>query len=178
MERHGQNSALRLCGLRPRYGPVIAQSWDGGADVDAMDRLLARVRSCAERLSCWNIDEFGNRTEAKGRNSLIWWQCARSDYLKFDDANTQWFHSRANIRRSCNYIKGLVDVNGTMQTEPQAIDGVVTHTSLICLWPLDWDFARLSDRVLSFVYCYHEAQARSNVAGEVLLRSWTSPQRG
>jgi len=48
---------------------------------------------------------------------MLWWQQAGSDYLKFGDSNTWWFHSRANMRRSMNFVQGLEDVDGVIQTE-------------------------------------------------------------
>ena len=49
---------------------------------------------------------------------------ARSNYLKYGDANTRWFHSRANMRRSRNHIEHLVDDNEVEHSDPNGIENI------------------------------------------------------
>jgi len=57
----------------------------------------------------------------------MWWQRARADFLKFGDANTRWFHSKASMRRERNAIYQIQDDNGVLQTDPKAIGNVIVH---------------------------------------------------
>ncbi|KAJ8439381.1 hypothetical protein Cgig2_021795 [Carnegiea gigantea] len=53
--------------------------------------------------------------EWRKREQILWWQRARSDYLKYRDASTCWFHSTANMRRAKNTITSLFDANNLNQ---------------------------------------------------------------
>ena len=92
-----------------------------------MENLLSQLDSYSRELTKWNRDSFGhvgseihklksllkNDKDAISRHhmlglirewrkkeEILWWQRARSDYLKYRDASTCWFHSRANMRRA------------------------------------------------------------------------------
>ena len=55
----------------------------------------------------------------------MWWQHARTDFLKFRDANTRWFPSRASIRPERNTISQIQDDNGVFQTDPKGMGAMV-----------------------------------------------------
>jgi len=55
------------------------------------------------------------------------WQWDRSNYLKYGDANTRWFHSRASMRKAKNAISGLRENEGVLQTSLDGITDVVTN---------------------------------------------------
>ncbi|KAJ8423471.1 hypothetical protein Cgig2_013514 [Carnegiea gigantea] len=108
---------------------------------------------CSTKLSDWNKNTFGHvgkefkklekllltqrdaitrrhtlsqiRDLRKGEE-ILWWQRARSDYLKYGDAKTRWFHSRASMRRAKNSISGLCDDNGTWHTNMEDISTLIT----------------------------------------------------
>ena len=68
-------------------------------------------------------------------------QRARSDYLKFGDSNTRWFHSKVNLRKVKNTIIGLIDTNGIWQMKLKDITNIVTQyfsELFITLSPMEW----------------------------------------
>ena len=46
---------------------------------------------------------------------------ARVNWLKDEDRNTRFFHSKASQRRRRNYIKGLFDSSGQWTTQPDQV---------------------------------------------------------
>ena len=104
-----------------------------------MENSLLRLSKCATALVEWNQTTFGvvgqqirklehqlrTQTDAlswrntlslirdcRKKEEILWWQQARSNYLKFGDSNTRWFHSIASMRRSRNEISRLRDATG------------------------------------------------------------------
>ncbi|KAJ8433507.1 hypothetical protein Cgig2_018041 [Carnegiea gigantea] len=119
----------------PSCKDVISSAWTSTTHSDAMEQLLSRLDNCGQQLLKWNSVTFGHvgleikklenqlkhDTDAVSRRRTLGeireWRkkekiLARSDYLKYEDANTQWFHSRATIKRTKNCIKRLFDSNG------------------------------------------------------------------
>ncbi|KAJ8427023.1 LOW QUALITY PROTEIN: hypothetical protein Cgig2_001046 [Carnegiea gigantea] len=107
--------------LDPSCADVVSAAWFARDDV--VEHLVECMETYAGELSRWNKKVFGqcqrgtvSRWEILGqirelrrREEILWWQQAHSDYLKYGDANTRWFHTRANMRRSRNSIHYLVD---------------------------------------------------------------------
>ncbi|KAJ8433178.1 hypothetical protein Cgig2_025569 [Carnegiea gigantea] len=58
---------------------------------------------------------------------ILWWQRAHSDYLKYEDANTRWFHSSANMQRVRNSISCLIDDEGVRHGTDEGITNVITE---------------------------------------------------
>jgi len=115
---------------------------------------MGKIDGCSKALHQWNKTSFGNvgleilkleaflrstrdveaRREAfrklrewRQKEEILWWQRARVDFLKFGDANTRWFHSRANGRRAHNRIAKLHDSNGDIQTDVDAVANVAVE---------------------------------------------------
>ena len=137
---------------------------------DLVDNLLLKIDKCASSLIQWNDEHFGNvgweirRLEAqlprerelgkrkdilgkirewRKREEILWWQRARSDYLKYGDSNTRWFHSRATMRRARNHIEALIAEDGVQRTDPEGIEQIILnyfsslfrhHTKVIWKW--------------------------------------------
>ena len=51
----------------------------------------------------------------------MWSLRARVNWLKDEDRNTRFFHSKASQRRRRNYIKGLFDSSGQWTTQPNQV---------------------------------------------------------
>ncbi|KAJ8444837.1 hypothetical protein Cgig2_008894 [Carnegiea gigantea] len=50
---------------------------------------------------------------------------SRTDFLKFQDHNSSWFHHKANVRSSINQITELMDANGNICTDPKDLQLIV-----------------------------------------------------
>ncbi|KAJ8430789.1 hypothetical protein Cgig2_003231 [Carnegiea gigantea] len=80
--------------------------------------MFRQIRKLEQQLG-WQRDVISHREtlgqirEWRKREEILWWQQARTDNLKYGDANIRWFHTRANMRRVTNSIQYLVDDNGT-----------------------------------------------------------------
>ncbi|KAJ8435037.1 LOW QUALITY PROTEIN: hypothetical protein Cgig2_027246 [Carnegiea gigantea] len=99
----------------------------------------------------------------------------RSNYLKYRDSNTRWFHSRANMRKARNYIAHLVDDQGVRHTDEGDIEvnvywqkdpvreyslpidaDVILNLPQCALWPRDkliWHYCQ--DSSFSVHSAYH-----------------------
>ncbi|KAL0011082.1 hypothetical protein SO802_006190 [Lithocarpus litseifolius] len=55
------------------------------------------------------------------REETMWNQRSRAGWLRSGDKNTKFFHAKASNRRQRNTIEGLVDANGSWQTEEEKI---------------------------------------------------------
>ncbi|KAJ8446311.1 hypothetical protein Cgig2_005842 [Carnegiea gigantea] len=55
----------------------------------------------------------------------MWWQRARTDFLKFRDLNRRWFHSRASMRRTKNVISKLQDADGVVYMDADKLEHIV-----------------------------------------------------
>lgn len=51
------------------------------------------------------------------REELLWRQRAKTQWLAEGDRNTKFFHTQASKRAKQNWITGLKDSNGNLQTE-------------------------------------------------------------
>ena len=138
----------------PSCVEVVSAAWSARPADDPVERLIERVETCAGELSRWNRKVFGHvgteihkldvqlqgqrdavsRRETLGqirewrrREEILWWQRARSNYLKFGDANTRWFHTRVTMRRSRNSIHCLVDDNGVRWFDAGGISNVIVQ---------------------------------------------------
>ena len=103
---------------------VITPAWSSVSNPNPVENSLLRLNKCAAALSQWNQTTFGtvgqeiktlehqllSQTDVISQRStlslirnwckkeeILWWQRARSNYLKFGDSNARWFHSEANI---------------------------------------------------------------------------------
>ncbi|KAJ8430220.1 hypothetical protein Cgig2_009398 [Carnegiea gigantea] len=142
---------------------------------DVVDHILSQLDNCAEGLTKWNNETFGllstnihklewqlccttdviNRRRILGeiqewqkKEEILWWQRALSDYLKYDDVNTRWFHSRATMRKAKKQnsrpVSDLIDFANGCWNEP-LINSIFLpcDTELILkiplceTWPLD-----------------------------------------
>ena len=129
-------------------------AWCSCQHADVVDSVMGRLHACGGQLMQWNKEFFGNvsveiaklkkilkslkdapsrRTilqqirELRNKEEILWWQRARSDYLKYGDANTCWFPYRANIRRSRNHIDYLVDNNGVKRSDPNDMEHIIVQ---------------------------------------------------
>ena len=100
----------------PSCAEFVSAAWSASSGDDVVERLMERVETCAGELSRWYRKVFGqvgteihklevqlqcqrdavSRREILGqirewrrREEILWWQRARSDYLKYRDANTR-----------------------------------------------------------------------------------------
>ena len=132
----------------PSCRDVIFDAWTRASGTEAVENLMVKFDGCSKDLLKWNKTSFGYvgleisklevllkstrdvevRWEAlsklrewRQKEEILWWQRARADFLKFGDANTHWFHSRANLRRVQNRIAKLHDSNGDIQTDVDAV---------------------------------------------------------
>ncbi|KAJ8441718.1 hypothetical protein Cgig2_019105 [Carnegiea gigantea] len=123
----------------PGIQDVIADAWKSTSGPDSVDSLLLKIDKCVSSLMQWNDEHFGNvrreirrlegqlpreyelgkRKDILGkirewwkREEILWWQRAKSDYLKYGDSNTCWFHSCATMRRARNHIEALTEEDG------------------------------------------------------------------
>ncbi|XP_022158772.1 uncharacterized protein LOC111025237 [Momordica charantia] len=55
---------------------------------------------------------------------IFWKQRSREDWLKWGDCNFKWFHKKATMRKSCNYIHGIEDQYGCWTEEPKEIGNI------------------------------------------------------
>ena len=129
-------------------------AWEASSDADPVYSLLHKIEKCSASLTHRNNEHFGNVgteirkletqlahereihkrkdilnsiREWRKREEILWWQRARSDYLKYGDSYTRWFHSRASIRRARNHIKALTDDEGVQQTEQGGITQTIVN---------------------------------------------------
>ncbi|KAJ8439209.1 hypothetical protein Cgig2_003422 [Carnegiea gigantea] len=55
---------------------------------------------------------FNTINDLRRKEEVLWWQRSRTDFLKFGDCNSRWFHNKANRRKSTIHIAELKDVDG------------------------------------------------------------------
>ena len=130
----------------------IASTWTSTSSPDVIAQLLRRLEKCSIALGKWNHNSFrhvgleikrledllrtqrdalsrrqilGQIREQRKKEEILWGQRARSDYLKYRDANTRWFHSRASMRRAANSISGLRDNEGELHNSMDIISNIV-----------------------------------------------------
>ncbi|KAJ8450462.1 LOW QUALITY PROTEIN: hypothetical protein Cgig2_002147 [Carnegiea gigantea] len=87
---------------------------------------------------------FNTISDLRRKVEVLWCQRSRTDFLKFGDRNSGWFHNKANRRKSTNHIAELKDVDG------QIVTPVKPETSLLRVGDL---IDR--DRELSVKMAYH-----------------------
>lgn len=115
---------------------------------------MGRLDACATKLQRWNQEIFGHvgreitqleqnlKThpdalsckqllqqiwECRKKEEIMWWQRARSGYLQYGDSNTQWFHSRENMRTTMNFINHLVDDQQIKHTKMEDIEDIIVN---------------------------------------------------
>ncbi|XP_058756417.1 uncharacterized protein LOC131629650 [Vicia villosa] len=90
------------------------------------------------------------------QEELIWFQRAKTNWLKDGDRNTRYYHMKASTRRKRNKIHMLKDKNGTWVDENDTLQKMVTQyfksmfdsTNKCCQWfQTDVSFPKLSARV-------------------------------
>ena len=65
------------------------------------EKDIQRWRAILNKISKWRRKE-----------EVFWAQRAKVDFLKHGDSNSKWFHARAKVRYSNNYITGLEQEDG------------------------------------------------------------------
>jgi len=66
------------------------------------EKDIHKRRTILNEISMWRRKE-----------EVFWAQRAKVDFLKHGDSNSKWFHARAKVRYSTNYIQGLQQDDGT-----------------------------------------------------------------
>ncbi|KAJ8447045.1 LOW QUALITY PROTEIN: hypothetical protein Cgig2_033614 [Carnegiea gigantea] len=99
----------------PSYKDVVASAWSSVSTPNIVENLLNRIDKCSAELtqpsdfwSCGSANQgfrtatsvsTGHYQQAERpwldprmaeKEEILWWQRARSDYLKFGDSNTRW----------------------------------------------------------------------------------------
>lgn len=91
-----------------------------GDEIRKLEALLKMQRDAVSRR-----EMLGKIREWRRKEDILWLQRARTDYLKYDDSNTRWFHSRASMRWASNSIEQLMGEDGVMHSAPEEIDNIV-----------------------------------------------------
>ena len=91
-----------------------------GSEILKLEMTLKNTKEASIRR-----ETLSKLQEWRQKEEILWWQQARVDFLKFGDANTQWFHSRANMCRAQNKITKLLDDTGSMQTDATKVVHIV-----------------------------------------------------
>jgi len=91
-----------------------------GFEILKLETTLKNTREASIRR-----EKLSKLREWRQKEEILWWQRARSNFLKFGDANTRWFHSRANMRKAQNRITKLLDDTGSMQTSATEVAHIV-----------------------------------------------------
>ncbi|KAJ8422909.1 hypothetical protein Cgig2_005750 [Carnegiea gigantea] len=115
-----------------------------------VDNVLAKVDNCSIKLAAWNKNSFGHvgreiskledslkyltdplskrevlEKEWRHKEEIMWWQRARTDFLKYRDSNIRWFHSQASMRRTKNVISKLQDADGVVYTDLDKLEHIM-----------------------------------------------------
>ncbi|KAJ8441182.1 LOW QUALITY PROTEIN: hypothetical protein Cgig2_024911 [Carnegiea gigantea] len=151
-QRRGRRKRFEnLWALNNQCKDVIKRGWEQNIGANEVDVCMEKIDSCMCGLQEWNKREFSHwelqkcKEELKGATSpgsrkellanirdwqkkeeILWWQRSRVDYLKHGDQNTEWFHQHANGRRSTNLIEGLRGANGSMCSDPDDLEIIIT----------------------------------------------------
>ncbi|KAJ8435842.1 hypothetical protein Cgig2_003865 [Carnegiea gigantea] len=147
----------------PLCKDAVISAWASVSKPNVVDNMICRIEKCSEKLSHYNKSSFGHvgqqikmlehklKTQHDGlsrcqtlglirewrkKEEILWWQRVRSDYLKYDDFNARWFHSRANMRRAKNMIVGLTDSNGVWQTNEEQLNQAKTLKEVLYKYEL------------------------------------------
>lgn len=85
-------------------------------------------------------------SEWRKRQEILWWQRASTDYLKYGDTNTHWFHFPTNMQRARDHIDGQLNETQQLCTDPEEIASIVSiyfaslfSTSGTSTWGRSWN---------------------------------------
>ncbi|KAJ8443329.1 LOW QUALITY PROTEIN: hypothetical protein Cgig2_015810 [Carnegiea gigantea] len=142
-QRHGKKFKFEnMWVIDPSCREIIAKAWGDVSKTDAVDNMLNKnsFGHVGREISKLE-DSLKYLTDAKSRHEVLnkikewrhkeeimWWQGARTNFLKFEDSNTRWFHSRASMRQTTNVISKLQDANGVVYTDPDKLEHIVPIT--------------------------------------------------
>ncbi|KAJ8431505.1 LOW QUALITY PROTEIN: hypothetical protein Cgig2_003254 [Carnegiea gigantea] len=139
----------------PSCHEVVLFAWGSTTKTDTVDNLLSKLNRCTVELCKWNAHTFGyvgneiRKLEHQLRNhsdtiigrqilgqihngtkkeEIPWWQRAHSDYLKYGDATTRWFHSRGSMRREKNTVFGRCNDSRTWRRKRDEIADIATKS--------------------------------------------------
>ncbi|KAJ8445914.1 hypothetical protein Cgig2_009843 [Carnegiea gigantea] len=155
-----------------------------------------RVKHCMEKLSAWSLKAFGHIqselrkfqgrlkltsdagawraifqeiSQRRKKEEVLWWQRTRTDFLKFEDRNSSWFHQKANARRQINQIAKLEDAQGNSCSDPKNLGLIIPLTILDALLTTQGsDNAKLSEFVAIMLSYWNSRIAYSTIVYQVL----------
>lgn len=131
---------------------VIQHAWVNEVFDNVVLNCLSKLDRCMSALQQWNVKEFGHihkgishckaklrdATNAKARKGLfqelrqwrckeeiLWWERSRTEFLRFGDSNSTWFHKQANVRRATNTISELRGADGVLYSEVADLERIV-----------------------------------------------------
>lgn len=91
----------------------------------ARKKLAELIESNADRTVIRNATDHMN--ELLYREEMLWLQRSRVNWLKDEDRNTKFFHSRAVWRAKKNKISKLRDANGTVHSSTMKLESMATE---------------------------------------------------
>ncbi|XP_075665270.1 uncharacterized protein LOC142634918 [Castanea sativa] len=113
-----------------RCEQVVHSAWDMGSEFDPMTKVRkdlekAEASSTAGegsgRLTMLN-EELQNLMSLEER---MWSQRSKSDWLRYGDQNTKYFHYRASKRNKRNYIFGIENAGGILTEDESQIGDIL-----------------------------------------------------
>ncbi|KAJ8428778.1 hypothetical protein Cgig2_014386 [Carnegiea gigantea] len=121
--------------LDPSCVDTIRKAWLFNTQEDEVCDLVTKIDACSKELAWWNkrlrlVRDPLERKNILGaisqwrKKEVLWWQRARSNYLKYENANTRWFHSRACMRRARNHINSLQNEDNQLCTSHEEIEKI------------------------------------------------------
>ncbi|KAJ8428363.1 hypothetical protein Cgig2_027779 [Carnegiea gigantea] len=138
--------------LDDRCEEVISKAWQPITSVNPIPDCVEKIKRCMAELSAWSYSTFGNiqheihkcktllesTSSASARKAIfeeinqlrkqkdvLWWQRSRTEFLKFVDHNSTWFHRKANMRRVANQITELKDTNGQSYHKAHDLERII-----------------------------------------------------
>ncbi|KAK3218544.1 hypothetical protein Dsin_012514 [Dipteronia sinensis] len=96
---------------------LIDTVWNGNEMSSSVLGILEKLDKCGKLLESWNI--------TKRQKQRYWKQRARVEWLKQDDKNTRFFHSKASSRKAINRISGLQDENGNWKENKHELKEII-----------------------------------------------------
>ncbi|KAJ8438821.1 hypothetical protein Cgig2_023013 [Carnegiea gigantea] len=125
-------SSLKACGLR---NPLV-KTWATKYEIKIPLGMWATKYGSLKPFQMITTTRrtLGQIIEWRKKEEVLWWQRAHSDCVKYGDANSRWFHLRANMRRAKNTITGLQDSVGICRTSHASITSI-DNSSLMTYSP-------------------------------------------